>query len=114
MALERGEGSTSCPGRSLPARKDPVPIVQEAGWVPGLVWTGAENLGPTGIRSLDRPAHSQLLLVCMSRVRDLAAPMHLGLINWPFVPLASRYNDYATRPTFHAGSFGLLWVYWQF
>jgi len=22
----------------------------------------------------------------MSRVRDLAAPMHLGLINWPFVP----------------------------
>jgi hypothetical protein len=22
----------------------------------------------------------------MSRVRDLAASMHLGLINWPFVP----------------------------
>jgi len=22
----------------------------------------------------------------MSRVRDLAAPMHLGLIDWPFVP----------------------------
>jgi hypothetical protein len=22
----------------------------------------------------------------MSRFRDLAAPMHLGLINWPFVP----------------------------
>ena len=27
--------------------KDPVPIVQEAGWAPGLVWTGAENLAPT-------------------------------------------------------------------
>jgi hypothetical protein len=26
--------------------KDPVPIVQEAGWAPGPVWTGAENLGP--------------------------------------------------------------------
>jgi hypothetical protein len=26
--------------------KDPVPIVQEAGWAPGLVWTGAENLAP--------------------------------------------------------------------
>ena len=25
--------------------KDPVPIVQEAGWAPGPVWTGAENLG---------------------------------------------------------------------
>ena len=27
-------------------RKDPVPIVQEAGWAPGPVWTGAENLTP--------------------------------------------------------------------
>jgi len=41
--------------------KDPVPIVQEAGWAPGPVWTGAENLAPTGIRSLDRPARSQSL-----------------------------------------------------
>ena len=24
--------------------KDPVPIVQEAGWAPGQVWIGAENL----------------------------------------------------------------------
>jgi len=41
--------------------KDPVPIVQEAGWPPGLVWTGAENLAHTGIPSPDRPARSQLL-----------------------------------------------------
>jgi hypothetical protein len=41
--------------------KDPVPIVQEAGWAPGSVWTGAENLAPTKIRSPDRPARSQLL-----------------------------------------------------
>jgi hypothetical protein len=26
--------------------KDPVPIVQEAGWAPGPVWIGAENLTP--------------------------------------------------------------------
>ena len=26
--------------------KDLVPIVQEAGWAPGPVWTGAENLTP--------------------------------------------------------------------
>jgi len=41
--------------------KDPVLIVQEAGSAPGPFWTGAENLAPTGIRSLDRPAHSQSL-----------------------------------------------------
>jgi hypothetical protein len=27
----------------------PVPIVQEAGWAPGQVWTGVENLAPPGI-----------------------------------------------------------------
>ena len=26
--------------------KDPVPLVQEAGWARGPVWTGAENLAP--------------------------------------------------------------------
>jgi hypothetical protein len=26
--------------------RDPVPIVQEAEWAPGLVWTGAENIAP--------------------------------------------------------------------
>jgi hypothetical protein len=43
------------PGRFTPG-KDPVPIVQEAGWAPRPVWTGAENLAYTGIRSPDRPA----------------------------------------------------------
>jgi len=32
-------------------RKDPESIVQKAGCIPGSVWTGAENLAPTGIRS---------------------------------------------------------------
>ena len=41
--------------------KDPVPLVEEAGWAPGSVWTCAENLAPTGIRSPDRPARSQSL-----------------------------------------------------
>jgi len=43
------------------SRKDPVPIVREAGWGPGPVWTSVENLSPTGIRSPDRPARSQTL-----------------------------------------------------
>jgi hypothetical protein len=34
------------------------PIVQEAGWALGPVWTGAENLAPTRIRSTDRPGLS--------------------------------------------------------
>ena len=41
--------------------KDPVPIVQEAGWVPGPVWTGEVNLATTGIRSADHPASSRSL-----------------------------------------------------
>jgi hypothetical protein len=40
---------------------DPVHMVQEAGWVTEPVWTGAENLAPTGIRSPDRPACSESL-----------------------------------------------------
>jgi len=42
-------------------RKDPVPTAYEAGWAPRLVWMGAENLAPTGIQLLDRPARSESL-----------------------------------------------------
>ena len=41
--------------------KDLVPIVQEARWAPGLVWTGMENLAPHWVRSPDRPARSESL-----------------------------------------------------
>jgi hypothetical protein len=44
-----------------PPGKNPLPIIQEAWWAPGPVWTGAENLAPTGIRLPDRPARSQSL-----------------------------------------------------
>ena len=30
------------------SRKDPLPIVQEAGWALELVWIGTENLAPPG------------------------------------------------------------------
>jgi len=52
--------------------KDPVPIIREAGWAPGPVWTGAENLTPIRIFFFD-PRTVQ--------------------------PVASRYIVYATRPT---------------
>ena len=61
--------------------KDPVPIVQEDGWAPGLVWTGAENLAPTGIRSPDRPAHSQSLY----RLRYLAPHKIQGKIIYDYM-----------------------------
>ena len=50
-----------------------VPIVQEARQAPGLVWTGAENLAPTGIRSPDRPACSESLRALYYRVSDIRA-----------------------------------------
>ena len=55
-----GGWTTPRPGRFTP-QKDLIPIAKEAGWVPGRVWTGAENLAPTGIRSSDRPAHREPL-----------------------------------------------------
>ena len=41
-----------------PRERESVPTVQEAGWAPGPVWTGAENLAPTGIRSPERPVRT--------------------------------------------------------
>jgi hypothetical protein len=38
-----------------------LPNVQEAGWAPGPVWTGAESIASTGFRSPDRPARSESL-----------------------------------------------------
>jgi hypothetical protein len=35
-------GQTHTPAASTPG-KDPVPIVQEAGWTPGPVWTGGKS-----------------------------------------------------------------------
>jgi hypothetical protein len=51
--------------------KDTVPTLKEAGWAPGPVWTGAENLAPTGSRSPGRPARSQSLY-------RLSYPAHLS------------------------------------
>jgi hypothetical protein len=43
-----------------PQEWDPVPIVYDTEWVTEPVWTGAENLPVTGIRSPDRPTCSEL------------------------------------------------------
>ena len=48
--------------RSLyPWKRDKVPVLEEAGWAPGKVWMGAEEVSLTGIRSPNREARSKLL-----------------------------------------------------
>jgi hypothetical protein len=43
LGARRCGWSSPRPGRFTPG-KDPVYIVQEAGWAPGPVWTGAKNI----------------------------------------------------------------------
>jgi len=55
-----GGGQPQAPATSTPG-KDPVPIVQEAGWVPGPVWTGGKSrLHRDSIP--DRPARSSVAI----------------------------------------------------
>jgi hypothetical protein len=70
--------STSRPGRLYP-RKDPVPIVQEAGWASKPVSIDAENIFPTGIRSPDLPASSELLY----RLRHPGCYIYKVVQIWP-------------------------------
>ena len=69
LFLNLGTRRRVCGQHHAPAaftpRKDPVPIVQEAGWAPEPVWIGAENLAPTGFDP------------------------------WTFQPVAGRCTDYA-------------------
>ena len=53
---------STTPRPLYPPGKDPVPIVQEVGWAPGSVWTGAEKLVATGIRSPYPPARSSVAI----------------------------------------------------
>ena len=72
-------GQRHAPGRFTPGT-DPVPFLQEAGWAPGPIWTGAENLAPTGIRSPDCPAHSKSLYRLRSPgPSETTVPFHLYL-----------------------------------
>ena len=59
-ALEGGEWSAARSGRTLPPGIDSVPIVEEAGWVPGPVWTCGISR-PYRDQIPDLPARSQSL-----------------------------------------------------
>jgi hypothetical protein len=60
LGTRRGWVVSTTP-RPLYSRENSVPIVQEAGWASGPVWTCAKNLTSIGIRSPDHPARSQSL-----------------------------------------------------
>ena len=60
-----------------PAGKEPVPILQEAGWAPRPVWTGGESR-PHRDSIPDRPARSQSLY-------RLSYPAHTNILNNIFV-----------------------------
>jgi hypothetical protein len=86
------------PRPQLTPGKDPVPIVQEAGRASGPVWTGAENLATTGIRSPNRPAHRQSLY-------RLRYPALIKLIKGSkFVPHVLKEISSSVKPN---NSFGI-------
>ena len=62
---------TSRPPPLYSQEREPVPIAQEAGWDPGPIWTGADNLAPTGIRSPDRPVETLYLALQIRRHDDI-------------------------------------------
>jgi hypothetical protein len=89
LGTRRGWGVSVTPRPFPTPGKDPIPIVQEAGSAPRPVWTGAENLAPTGIRSPVRPSSSQSLY-------RLSYPAHLSSclpgIYIPCHEVVLRYN----------------------
>ena len=60
IALLFPEVASSTPRPDFTPEKDPVPILQEAGWVPGSVWTGGKSR-PHRDSIPDRPTRSQSL-----------------------------------------------------
>ena len=93
-ALDGGGWSKPRPSVFTPG-KDPVPIVQEAGWAPGLVWTGAENLSHTGIRSPDRQVRSKSLY--RLSYRD---PVRTIITNLDILQLHERLQSLLFCPTY--------------
>jgi len=56
-----GRVVSSTPRPHFTAGKDPVPILQEAGWAPGPVWTGGKP-SPQRDSISDRPVHNSVAI----------------------------------------------------
>jgi hypothetical protein len=64
---------------ALPPGKTWYPLYRRLG---GPVWTGAENLATTGIRSPDRPAHTVAPNIYDSSVRNFPHVTFVGSCNF--------------------------------
>ena len=62
---------SSTPWPHFTPGKDPIPILQEAGWAPGPVWIGAEHLVPHRDSIPNCSARSQLLYQLSYPARNL-------------------------------------------
>ena len=76
----RGWVVSSTPRPHFTARKDPVPILQEAGWAPGPVWTGG-NSRPHRDSIPGFPARSQSLY----RLSYPATYVHMCVSIWIYI-----------------------------
>ena len=84
---------------ALPWGKHPVLIVQEAGWTPGSVWMGAENLARIGIRSPNRPksgntdhalsVHNLSYFIKYNSILGYS-PIYVWICKWSFAFKVSR------------------------
>ena len=75
---------SSTPRPHFTPRKDPVPILHKAAWVPGPVWTGGKTL-PTGDSIPDRPARSQSLYRLSYRARtDMSIDLKIYMLTFYF------------------------------
>jgi hypothetical protein len=77
--------STRRPGR-FTRGKDPVSIVLEAGWDPGPVWTGAENLVTPHRDSIPGPCSPQRVAI----PTELSRPSEIPVI----VPFCTRVSSH--------------------
>jgi hypothetical protein len=78
-----GVGGQLHASAALPPVKTRYPLYRRLG---GPVWTGAENLAPTGIRSPDRPARRVAPNVYDSSVRNFSHVTFFGSFNFEADP----------------------------
>jgi len=101
--LEGGEWSAACPRPHFTPGKDPVPILQEAGWAPGLVWTGRKS--STHQDSIpDHPARSQSLY-------RLSYPAHIYYKKVKVKCTLLQALRLCTVRTAHRGSRGIAQIF---
>jgi len=98
-ALEGGEWAAARPGRTLPQRKDPIPILQEGGWAPGWIWTG-EKSHPHWDSIPDRPARSQSLYRLIYRAHTYTKYVGIFMIDLSmFIYHTGNYGKFSQALT---------------